>query len=273
MSRRLATLRAARVIGSTLRAVAGLLWLRLFAWTLSDGVDEAADRIGQRWARSLRTHIGLRIWVEGRPPTGPVAIVANHLSYLDIVVLWCIVPGVFVARADVADWPLVGRGGRLIGTSFIDRTRKRDLLRVIPELSEALAAGRNVIFFPEGTSSSGETVLPFRSPLFEAAARRGVPVVGVSLQYETPASAPPAGTSVCWWGDMTFLRHVFALLAIPRIEARIRFETPIEPLRDRKRLCRHAREAVVKKFIPTTALGFGDGIAVGGEVGGRGEAR
>jgi len=183
-------------------------------------------RLG-RWARQTARSIGMRVHVDGELPQGPVAIVANHLSYIDIVALWCLVPGVFVARADVATWPLIGRAGRLIDTIFIDRTRKRDLLRVLPEMQAALAAGRNVIFFPEGTSSRGEHVLPFKSPLFEAAVREGVPVVGASLQFETAEPAPSADLSVAWWADMTFAPHVFALLHFPGFEARIRFSEQI----------------------------------------------
>lgn len=276
MSRRRATGRAVMMVAATITALVSLLRLELIRgarqrlaiesprhpWRrsrfvrLSGPAESAADRIGRRWAMRVARQMGLRIVFDGELPAGPVAIVANHLSYLDIVALWCLVPGAFVARADVANWPVIGVASRLIGTISIDRTRKRDLLHVIPELSAILASGRNVIFFPEGTSSPGETVLPFRSSLFEAAARRGVPVVGVSLQYETPESAPAAAWSVCWWGGMTFPRHVFALLSIPYVVARVRFSPPIQPSQDRKMLCRLARESVVKKFVPTAPMSF-----------------
>ncbi|MFO0688107.1 MAG: lysophospholipid acyltransferase family protein [Myxococcota bacterium] len=252
-----APLRATAIVAATVETLAALAFLRLWRRERADRGGAEADRLGRRWARTLRRRMDLRIVVEGEPPEGPVAIVANHLSYLDVVALWCVVPGVFVARADVAQWPLVGLASRLIGTIFLDRARKRDLLRVVPELSSALGAGRNVVFFPEATSSPGADVLPFRSSLFEAAARREVPVVGVSLQYETPEPGPEAALAVCWWGDMTFLRHVYALLALPHVVVRIRFAEPIPPSRDRKALCRAAREAVVKKFIPTASLPIG----------------
>lgn len=252
-----ATLRAGVVVAATVGTLAALALLRLRRGERADRGGAAADRLGRRWAQTLRRALALRIVVEGEPPEGPVAFVANHLGYLDVVALWCVVPGVFVARADVARWPLVGVASRLIGTIFLDRGRKRDLLRVVPELSAALAAGRNVVFFPEGTSSAGADVLPFRSSLFEAPARRAVPVVAVSLQYETPEPGPEAAQAVCWWGDMTFLRHVGGLLALPHVVVRIRFSEPIPPSRDRKALARVAREAVVKKFIPTTPLPTG----------------
>lgn len=211
-----------------------------------------ADRFVSLWARTARRVIGMRVRIEGEPPSGPVALVCNHLSYVDIIALWCVLPGVFVARADVAGWPLIGPAGRLIGTIFIDRGRKRDLLRVIPEMEAPLAEGRSVIFFPEGTSSRGQGVLPFKSSLFEPAARAGVPVVGVSLQFETPPGEVPADWSVCWWGDMSFSPHAFALLQIDRFEARVRFSSPRHVGKDRKELCRLAEESVQKMFLPST---------------------
>jgi 1-acyl-sn-glycerol-3-phosphate acyltransferase len=133
----------------------------------------------------------------------------NHLGYLDILMLATQVDAPFVAKAEVAHWPVIGLLCRSVGTIFIDRARKRDLPRVIDEMVAALQRGRRVIFFPEGTSTSGATVLPFRSPLFEATIRTGVPVRYASLAYCTPKGAPPAHQVVCWWGDMTFIDHVY----------------------------------------------------------------
>jgi 1-acyl-sn-glycerol-3-phosphate acyltransferase len=256
MSRRRASFRALAILAMTVRTLGALCVARVRSGSRGGPFEQAADRIGRRWARAIQRRIAMELVVEGELPEGPVAIVANHLSYLDIVALWCVAPGVFVARADVAQWPLIGVASRLIGTISIDRSRKRDLLRVIPELSSALASGRNVIFFPEATSSPGVEVLPFRSSLFEAAARHGVPVVAVSLQYETPGSAPSAAWQVCWWGDMPFAAHVFGLLKLPRLVARIRFADSIEPSQDRKELCRLARDRVLKKFMPTAPTSF-----------------
>ncbi len=252
MSRPRALYRVVTLIGMTVFLCVGLVVVRLVWVGRAQRSGPLADRFVGLWARSTRRLIGMRVRVDGEIPGAPVALVTNHLSYVDIVALWCVVPGVFVARADVADWPLVGQAGRLVGTIFIDRTRKRDLLRVIPEMQASLAADRTVIFFPEGTSSRGQDVLPFKSPLFEAAARCGVPVVGASLQFETAPPARSADWSVCWWGDMTFAPHVFELLHAPGFEVRIRFSSPHHVGRDRKRLCRLAQESVEKTFLPTT---------------------
>lgn len=251
MSRSLAFFRTAALVLATIGLSLVLGAGQLVLWARPEAAADWTDRIVQRWARFTQRLMGFRIVVEGERPRGPVALVMNHLSYMDIVVLWCVLPGVFVARADVAGWPLVGQAGKLIGTIFIDRTRKRDLLRVIPEMERALAAGRNVIFFPEGTSSRGEGVLEFKSSLFEAAARQGVPVVSASLEFETAPPAPSADWSVCWWGDMTFGPHAFSLLHQRGFEARLRIASAVQLGSDRKALCRQAEDSVRDVFVPT----------------------
>ena len=288
MRRLIAISRVAALVGMTAVLAGGLACLRVLRVDRPEAAGHRTDRFVQRWARAARRVIGMRIRVDGTLPGGPVALVANHLSYVDIIALWCVIPGVFVARADVASWTLIGQAGRLVGTVFVDRKRKRDLLRVIEEMEAPLREGRNVIFFPEGTSSRGERVLPFKSSLFEPAARHAIPIVGASLQFETAPAEKSADWSVCWWGDMTFGPHAFALLHQPGFEARIRFSSPLRlepgtdgssfsapsipaparegnargargsdlrhaPGKDRKQLCCLAQESVEKLFVPTAA--------------------
>ena len=268
--RAIAIRRAAMLVVRSIGLVVGLWLARAL------GRPEDVETRLHRWASKTTRSLGLRIHVEGEIPSGPVVLVANHLSYLDIPLLWTLVPGRFVARADVADWPGVGPASRTLGTIFLDRARRRSLLDVLPRMTDALRSGEAVVFFPEATSTRGADVLPFKSSLFEASVRTGAPVVAASLQYETKDRNQPARECVCWWGDMTFLPHVRRLLTLPSIEARVRFspvldppsegfaaELPIEEragripstpnhARKRKELCRRAYEAVQKKFIPTT---------------------
>lgn len=210
----------------------------------------ARRRITQAWARSAARILGMRVRIEGAPPPSGSLLVANHLGYLDVVTLWCAVSGTCVAKSEVADWPLVGMLGRLAGTLFIDRTRKRDVVRVIPAIEQALRRGERVLLFAEATSTAGDRVLPFKSSLFEAAVGCSAPVACASLHYATPAPARPAALAVCWWGDMTFLAHLWALLAIPHFEARVRFAPLTLRGPDRKRLARAARATVAGIWTP-----------------------
>jgi 1-acyl-sn-glycerol-3-phosphate acyltransferase len=210
-------------------------------------------RLFRTWARWSARVLGARIEVEGSPPAAPFVLVSNHLGYVDIPVLASQVDCVFVSRSDVAAWPILGPLVRMVGTIFIDREAKRDIPRVLDQVDENLAHGRGIVIFPEGTTSDGSRVLPFRPPLLEAAARAEMPVRCVALTYRTPPGTDPAGEAVCWWGDMTFWPHVLRLFRLPYFTARVRFAP--EPIRetDRKRLAATAREIVVRHLDPTPA--------------------
>jgi 1-acyl-sn-glycerol-3-phosphate acyltransferase len=195
------------------------------------------------WARAAARIVGMRVRVCGTPPCAPVVLVANHLGYVDVIALWSAASSVFVAKSEVASWPAVGALGRILHTLFLDRSRKRDLVRVLAEMDRVLASGRSVAFFAEGTSTRGDRVLPFKSSLFEAAVRARVPVACASLAYRTEPGAPPADLAVCWWGDMTFPDHVYALLRLRSFDAELRFSTPIAG-EERKALARRAHALV-----------------------------
>ncbi len=202
------------------------------------------------WARAVGGILGLRVRVEGTPPPAPYLLVSNHLGYLDIVAYGAVVRGRFVAKREVRRWPLIGPLAAMVGTIFIDRTLKRDAVRALDVVQEAVADGDGVIVFAEATSTAGQTVLPFRPALLDWAARSGHPVHYASIEYRTPPGGPPAHLAVCWWGEMTFGGHVAELARLPWIEATVRFgAAPIaEP--DRKRLAGRLHQAVAAQFIP-----------------------
>jgi 1-acyl-sn-glycerol-3-phosphate acyltransferase len=237
-------------------ALAAIRFAGFLALTALAGVGLVATRGRARaplfrfWSRSLLRLLGISVEVRGDPPPPGVALVANHLSYLDIVVLGSLVPGVFVAKADVAAWPGIGALARRVGTIFIDRARKRDLCRVLPIVEAQLRAGRTVVFFPEGTSSAGGEILPFRSSLFAAPVRTGRPVACAALHYATDARDAHASLGVCWWGDMSFVPHLFGLMRLRGVRATVSF--PAETLweQDRKRLATLARDTVRKHWQP-----------------------
>lgn len=205
-------------------------------------------RLFRLWSRAVLRVLGVKVRVIGSPPRASAAIVANHLSYLDVPLLGSLVDATFVAKADVSGWPALGRLARALGTVFIDRTRKRDLLRVLPRLRSLLAVGGSVVFFPEATSSPGREVLRFRSPLFDAPVRAGRPVVVATLHYETGAGDPPASTAVCWWGDMEFAPHLLALMRLRGITATVELSPETLWDDDRKRLAQRAYDATCKRF-------------------------
>jgi 1-acyl-sn-glycerol-3-phosphate acyltransferase len=204
------------------------------------------------WARIIARTIGMRVTVKGDPPPSPFLLVANHLSYVDIVLLVSRMPCTFVARADLRDWPLFGPLVPAGGTLFLNRDLKRDIPRVIKQLKVPYEAGVGVVIFPEGTSSNGETVTRFRSSLLAPAASGRFPVYYASIRYETDPGQRPARESVCWWGKMEFLPHLIGLFVLPRFHAGLVFGK--EPIisGDRKQLATELHEAVKSRFRPVS---------------------
>jgi 1-acyl-sn-glycerol-3-phosphate acyltransferase len=194
------------------------------------------DRMTALWSRGLARILGLRITVEGSPPPRGALLVANHMSYVDILLLAARLPCAFVARADVEGWPVIGLLCKAAGVIFVDRSRRSDAKRAGDALLAALERGRTVVLFPEGTSSDGTAVLPFRSSLLDGAARTGRPVWAAAVGYRTAAGSPPAETAIAWWGDDEFLPHLSTLLTVPSVEGRIRFAPEPIAADDRKEL-------------------------------------
>jgi 1-acyl-sn-glycerol-3-phosphate acyltransferase len=151
-------------------------------------VDVATrDAIVQRWATRLLRDIGVEVHLGGALHPGPVLLVANHVSWLDIPTLHASAPQTrFVSKSAIAHWPLVGTLARAGGTLFIERERKRDALRVVHEVAAALRGGSTVAVFPEGTTGPGDAVLPFHANLLQAAIATATPVQPVVLRYSQP---------------------------------------------------------------------------------------
>jgi 1-acyl-sn-glycerol-3-phosphate acyltransferase len=200
-------------------------------------------RVLRRWARLLLRVVGGRLEVAGEPPAPPFLLVANHVSWVDILVLGATAGGAFVAKVELARSPVVGAVCRAGGVLFIDRGAKRDLLRAGREVGAQLDAGGGVVLFLEGTTGSGAALLPFKPSLLEVAATSGVPVHYATVSYSTP--------EVCWWGDAPFGPHARRLLGLPGFTARVAFGA--EPVRDgdRKRLAVRLREAMTALFEPS----------------------
>ena len=206
--------------------------------------------IFQAWARSFVRISKMRIKVVGQPPSAPFFLVTNHLSYTDVPALRAVVGSVFVAKSEVGEWFLAGRICRDMGTIFIDRTNRRDIPRAGAEIIKRFEQGEGVVVFPEGTSTVGETVLPFNSSFFEFAAKARLPVSYASITYATPSNTPKATETVAWWDEKTFGEHLWYLFQAREYTATIHFGD--EPLKseNRKELARMLREKVAENFVP-----------------------
>lgn len=201
------------------------------------------------WAKITARLMGMRIHRQGIPPTPPFFIVSNHLSYIDIIVYFTQMNCVFIAKKEVSSWPVMGYLARAANTLFIDRRNHRDITRINALISRNINRQQGVILFPEGTSTGGDTVKPFRPSLLAYPAEKNLPVWYAGIRYRTPPGAPPENLSVCWWGDMTFGSHAFNLFKIPYFDAFIEFGPEPVQHNDRKILAQRLWQLVYDQQI------------------------
>ncbi len=191
--------------------------------------------------RGVLRAVGVRVAWRGALPAGPALLVANHRSWLDIVAVLAHHPCAFVGKQEVRAWPVVGRCADALGVVWVDRTRKRDLLRAVPALAGALRGGRQVLLFPEGTTSPGPGVLPFKSSLFEGAVRAGVPVVPVHV---TGTAVAGDADALAWYGEEALLPNLRRLRRLRGATFHVTVGTPLAAGPPRKAQCAAAAGAV-----------------------------
>ncbi|MBZ5722075.1 MAG: 1-acyl-sn-glycerol-3-phosphate acyltransferase [Acidobacteriia bacterium] len=192
--------------------------------------------------RTALQRLHIPIDVQGNFPSRGL-LVANHLSYLDILVFSALSPCAFVAKKEVRSWPMFGAMAAMSGTVFVDRSRTTDTQRAKDEMLQALSSGSVLVLFPEGTSSDGSSVLPFRPALFEAAVAAGAPVSSAHISYQ--ADDGSVANDICYWGGMTFLPHLLRLLSRRGVRARVQFASEAKRFDDRKLAANVTREMVL----------------------------
>ncbi len=204
------------------------------------------------WTRSFVFISNMKIEVRGESPKPPFFLVTNHLSYTDVPALRAVVKAVFVAKGEIESWFLAGKIVRDMGTIFINRDNRRDIPRAGLEITKRLDQGEGVIVFPEGTSTKGETVLPFNSSFLEFAAQKNLLISYAAITYTTPADEPTAGESVTWWDEKTFAQHLWYLFQLREFTAIINFGDAPAGGNNRKELARTLREKISINFTPVS---------------------
>ncbi|MEI9866449.1 MAG: lysophospholipid acyltransferase family protein [Limisphaerales bacterium] len=206
----------------------------------------SARRLRALWLQRTARHVGrifrLEVQCAGTLPTHGL-LISNHVSYVDILVLASLMPTMFVAKREVKSWPVMGFLSQLAGTLFIDRQRRTHVGEVNNEIQAALNDGALVIVFPEGTSSNGRNVLPFKSSLLEPAAQQKHPLTIARINYVLEDGGLDEETA--YWGEAVFFPHLLNLLSRPKIRASVHF-TPVEHRSpDRKQLAQQLHIAVL----------------------------
>ncbi|MEX0752770.1 MAG: lysophospholipid acyltransferase family protein [Xanthobacteraceae bacterium] len=233
-------------------ALIGMLWalerLRL----------PGAPRLIVAYYRLLRGLLGIRVRVVGEPARDhPALIVANHVSWADIVVISSLAPVAFVAKREVAGWPLIGSAARAQRTIFVDRARRHQTAAAVAEIVQRLNEGTPVVLFAEGTSSDGNRVLPFRSALLGAARdalaqtapTQRILVQPLSICY-TRSQGLPMGRRrrplVAWYGDLDFVPHLRNFIRRGAVDAVVSWGDPVayDATMERKTLVKSLENAV-----------------------------
>jgi 1-acyl-sn-glycerol-3-phosphate acyltransferase len=223
--------------------VVACFWMIAFVFPkLSPAQKE--ERI-KAWALALLARLAIQLKVLGPVPAhGPLLLAANHISWLDIVVMLAARPCRFVSKADVKHWPLIGTLAGAADTLFIERESRRDAMRVVHHMAQRLTAGDVLAIFPEGTTSDGVGLLPFHANLFQAAITAQALVLPVALQF-VDAASDERSLAPCYIGDDTLLGSIWRTLCAPPLCAVVSFGEPqLARGRARRDWAADVREAV-----------------------------
>lgn len=237
------TLRAAwRALRAIAHVVRGLWIIRTEFGRLTPAQTQLVVR---EWSRGMLRIMGVELVVRGEVPThGPLLVVANHLSWLDILVMNAAHPSRFVSKADVQRWPLLGSLITGAGTLYIERESRRDAMRVVHHVAERLQQRDVIAVFPEGTTGDGSVLLPFHANLFQAAIAARAPVLPVALRFDDRLTGKPHPGPV-FVGDTTLVQSIWTTLCSPTVRAVVRFGVPEHAEgRDRRAWALAARDEV-----------------------------
>ncbi|MEJ2107750.1 MAG: lysophospholipid acyltransferase family protein [Acidiferrobacteraceae bacterium] len=205
-------------------------------------LDKPGEEIIQAWMSRVARILGLRITVVGEPVSGPALMVANHVSWIDIVALNSVRPMSFLSKDNVRRWPLVGWLSAATGTLFLRRGSMVGLNRATNEIADRLGQGKHVALFPEGTTTDGSRVLPFHRALFRSAQRAKVQVQPVALSYRRNGSRDYIAPFV---GDVAFVSHLLRILSVRTTEVQLYFCKPVlESTGDSRVLAKYAQTRV-----------------------------
>lgn len=180
----------------------------------------------QTWAIEMLDCIAIQLVVQGTPPVaGPILLAANHISWVDIVVLHATRHCRFVSKDEIARWPLVATLANAADTLYITRESRRDAMRVVHEMAQCLREGDVLAIFPEGTTGDGSSLLPFHANLLQAAISADAPVLPVALQFADGLTGA-ISFAPCYVGDDTLWQSLWRTLCADNVQAVVRFGAP-----------------------------------------------
>lgn len=207
--------------------------------------DQREQRIRQ-WSADFLRILDIRVIVHGTPPDEArrqILFIANHISWIDIWAIKQAHPVNFVAKSEVRDWPVIGWLSKKVGTLFIERARRHDTGRTANDMEQGLRNGQCLCLFPEGTTTNGTELKPFKTGLFQAAINTEAVVWPIAIRYPHPDGSP--NTTVAYDGDITLLQSLSAVLRQREIRVELHFAQPLDARgQERRHLSHQARHAI-----------------------------
>ena len=223
------------------------------------------SRLNRAYTLLLRLILNIKVTVsgdEGQLERGGYVIIANHMSYVDGIVLGSIFPIVFVSKKEVRSWPIVGQWNILCGTIFINRQHKEQVGQLVQEMSRKLKQDANILLFPEGTSTNGERMLPFQTVPLAAPLRSRSIIVPATLTYTSIDDRLVSADNrdlIYWYGEMDFITHFWKLLSLRGVEVLVTIQPKVECFRyadnslGRKKLAEDCYNRVLGRVTPTNS--------------------
>ncbi len=252
MSPRSSSNRLLAAVRLGLLIVASLVMFAVYkVWRLL--VPEGERRItfimgySRAWYRVALWILGIRVRAQGSMPPRGAFIAPNHISYLDIIALGSVVPSYFVTRTEILRWPVIGYILRSFDQPAVERHQSHDLRALSDQIGHYLKEGRTLTVFLEGTTTSGDRVLPFRSSIVQGAINAGAPLAPVGMRWSSRDRRIDIAEDVAYWKDHEFGPHVWRLFGLRGLEVDIQFGELIPSTEtDRKRLSVSARKSVLQ---------------------------
>jgi 1-acyl-sn-glycerol-3-phosphate acyltransferase len=206
------------------------------------------------WARAVLLRFGVVLRVDGVPASGGVLLVANHVSWLDILAVHAVCPRArFVSKAAVKAWPLISRLADAANTLYLERERKRDALRVVHAVAAALQAGQAVAVFPEGTTGDGRTLLPFHANLLQAAIATATPVQPIAIRFSDAEAR--VSEAVEFVGTTTLLESLWRVARARGLVVHVSLLSPRPTAgADRRVLADALRTAIAQRVAADTGI-------------------
>lgn len=216
-----------RAIGKLCLFIPHLVWGIFSIYVIFPKLNQTQkNKRIEAWAGALLAKLAIKLVVKGNPPTtGPVLLVSNHISWLDILVMHASKHCRFVSKADVKHWPILGALATGAGTLYIERESRRDAMRVVHHMCEALQNGEILAVFPEGTTGNGIEMLPFHANLLQAPIVCNIPVQPLALRYLDPQSGQTS-QAMSYVGDESLLDSLWRTLKAKGVTAHVTYGEP-----------------------------------------------